>query len=134
MKRLLFVCLLIAMLLPLCACASSLAVEETSEETKTEAKTKEEAKNEAKETEEPLPTGEIIYPEGFSVGYNRQDISPTEFPIVSYAQFDKTATSIHDPIQLTCTAICDGENAALICSVDMRGVPDSFASYCATLV
>ena len=34
-------------------------------------------------TEEPLPTGDIVYPEGFSVGYNRQDISPTELPIIS---------------------------------------------------
>ncbi len=132
MKRLLCALLLVAMLLPLCACASSIATgEPDATQTKEAAKTEEKKET---ETEEPLPTGDIVYPRGFSVGYSRQDISPTEFPIVSYAQFDKTATSVHDPIQLTCTAICDGENAALICSVDMRGVPDSFASYCATLV
>ena len=132
MKRVFCLLLTLLMLLPLCACSSSLASEETAGATKTE--TKEEAKTEVKETEEPLPTEEIVYPQGFTVGYNRQDISPTEFPIISYAQFDRTATSISDPIQLTVTALCDGENAALICSVDMRGVPDSFARYCATLV
>ena len=135
MKRIFALILALLMILPLASCAASLATEETKEETaKTE--TKEPAETKAEETgeEEPLPTGEIVYPEGFSVGYNRQDISPTEFPIVSYAQFDRTAKSIHDPIQLTVVALCDGENAALVCTVDMRGCPDSFVSYCATLV
>ncbi len=134
MKRLLCALLFVAIVLSLCACASSIAAEETQAETKTEEATQKPKQTEEKETEEPLPTGEIVYPKGFSVGYNRQDISPTEFPIVSYAQFDRTAKSVHDPIQLTVTALCDGENAALICSVDMRGCPESFAKYCATLV
>ncbi|MBE6712170.1 MAG: hypothetical protein E7580_01475 [Ruminococcaceae bacterium] len=136
MKRILLLLLTLAMLLPLVACSSESLSEQQPAEKKTTAK-EEESKAETKdplEEEEPLPTGKPVYPDGFSVGYNRQDISPTEFPIVSYAQFDRTATSIHDPIQLTVTALCDGENVALLCSVDMRGVPDSFASYCATLV
>ncbi len=132
MKRILCILLTVFLLLPLCACSSSLDTgEPVTKKTLEEIKT---AETKPKETEEPLPTDEIVYPEGFSVGYNRQDISPTKFPIVSYAQFDKTAKGISDPIQLTCTALCDGKNVALICSVDMRGVPDSFASYCATLV
>ena len=135
MKRILTLILALLMILPLASCAASLATEETNEEpTKTEAKKTAENKKEETSTEEPLPTGDVVYPEGFSVGYNRQDISPTEFPIISYAQFDRTAQSIHDPIQLTVVALCDGENAALVCTVDMRGVPDSFVSYCATLV
>lgn len=135
MKRIFTLILALLMILPLASCAASLATEETKEEpTKTEEKTSSEETKGKTGEEEPLPTGEIVYPEGFSVGYNRQDISPTEFPIVSYAQFDRTAKSVHDPIQLTVVALCDGENAALVCTVDMRGCPDSFASYCATLV
>ena len=132
MKRIISLLLALITLLSLCACSSDLATEETGE-------TKEQTEGEKKETkteaeEEPLPTGDIVYPEGFSVGYSRVDVSPTEFPIIIYSQFDRSATSVHDPVQLTCTALCDGENVALICSVDLRGVPDSFASYCATLV
>ena len=133
MKRLFTLLLTLITLFSLCACSSSLPTEEKGT---TENATAEEKKTESKpqETEEPLPTGEIVYPEGFSVGYNRQDVSPTEFPIIIYSQFDRAATSVHDPVQLTCTALCDGEDVALICSVDLRGVPDSFASYCATLI
>ncbi|MBQ3075428.1 MAG: hypothetical protein IJC26_05110 [Clostridia bacterium] len=135
MKKIIALLLALITLFSLCACSSGLANEETDATEKTT--TEEEnttAKTEEIETEDPLPTGEIVYPEGFSVGYNRQDVSPTEFPIIIYSQFDRAATSVHDPVQLTCTALCDGEKVALICSVDLRGVPDSFANYCATLV
>ena len=132
MKRIISILLALITLLPLCACSSDLAPEETGETKEQTEGEKKEVKTE--EDEDPLPTGDIVYPEGFSVGYSRVDVSPTEFPIIIYSQFDRSATSVHDPVQLTCTALCDGENVALICSVDLRGVPDSFASYCATLV
>jgi hypothetical protein len=90
--------------LSLVSCASSLPSQEpektqqaTAEEKKTEAVTEE------KETEEPLPTGEITYPQGFSVGYNRQSIAPEAFPIQTYLQFDHVGKSNHDPCQVTCT-------------------------------
>ncbi len=134
MKKLISLFLALITLLSLCACSSGLATEETADSKTETREEKKEAKTEEKETEEPLPTGEIVYPEGFSVGYSRVDVSPTEFPIIIYSQFERSAKSVHDPVQLTCTALCDGEKAALICSVDLRGVPDSFASYCATLV
>ena len=133
MKRIISILLALITLLSLCACSSGLATDKTAESKTETREEKKETKPEEPE-EEPLPTGEIVYPEGFSVGYNRQDVSPTEFPIIIYSQFDRAAKSVHDPVQLTCTALCDGENVALICSVDLRGVPDSFANYCATLV
>ena len=69
MKR--TVCFLLALcsLFFLCACSASLAPQEVVEEEHTK-----EEKLET-ETEEPLPTGDIVYPEGFSVGYNRQSVA-----------------------------------------------------------
>ena len=102
MKRILSFVLALLTLFSLCACSSSLASEEKVQTKTEEAKT--EAKTEEKETEEPLPTGEIVYPEGFSVGYNRQSIAPEVFPIPTYTQFDHVGYSNHDEVQLTCTA------------------------------
>ena len=36
--------------------------------------------------------------------------------------YNGTAQDMHDPLQLTCTALCDGESAALLISVDLRSV------------
>ena len=113
MKKIVALICLLAMLLPLCACsASSLATDETAtaeEETKTETKKEEK--------------GEIVYPDAFSVGFSRVDITPqTPIPI-----YDTTATSVHDPLWLTCTAIWDGKSAALIYSVDSWFVGESTA-------
>ena len=129
MKRILSLFLALITLLSLCACSSGLAVEETREDSaKTETK---EEKNETKteEEEEPLPTGEIVYPEGFSVGYNRQSIAPEVFPIPTYTQFDHVGYRNHDPVQLTCTAFCDGKTAFLLISLDMRGMDSGILNY-----
>ena len=129
MKRILSLFLALITLLSLCACSSGLAVEETREDSaKTETK---EEKNETKteEEEEPLPTGEIVYPEGFSVGYNRQSIAPEVFPIPTYTQFDHVGYRNHDPVQLTCTAFCDGKTAFLLISLDMRGMDAGILNY-----
>jgi len=104
MKKIIaFVCLL-AMILPLCACSSSLA-----EETKTQP-----AAEETKTEEQKKETGEIVYPDDFAVGFSRVDITPA-VPIPIY---NTTAVSVHDPLWLTCTALWDGKTAALIYSVD----------------
>ena len=103
MKRILALLLAAISLLSLASCSSSLATEEVqtaTEETKTE--TKQEEK------------GEIVYPDAFAVGFSRVDITPT-VPIPIY---NTTATSVHDALWLTCTALWDGETAALIYSVD----------------
>jgi len=134
MKRILLLLLIVALLLPLCACAGNSLTEsnpapqkETSEKTKPE-----ETKPEQKE--EPLPTGDPVYPDGFSVGYNRQSIAPEVFPIPTYTQFNHVGLSNHDPVQLTCTAFCDGTTAFLLISLDMRGMDAGIIEYSCRLI
>ncbi len=108
MKRILALLLALATLVPLCACSSSLAPEETkAEETKTEeVKTKEEKES-----------GPITYPKGYSVGYGIGDVTGTVFPLRYYGG---SATGSQDPLMLTCIAMCDGENVGLVMTVDLK--------------
>ena len=57
-----------------------------------------------------------------SAGYARVDITPEE-PMEIYGS---TATSAHDPLQMTCTAVYDGESTALLFSLDLRNFSVSF--------
>ena len=110
MKRLLAWALALATCLSLCACSSGLATDGTAEETGTE--TKNENENIAGEKEE------IAYPDGFAVGYGRADITPLDaMPI-----YNGTGESTHDPLLFTCTAVSDGENVALLCSLDIKNI------------
>ncbi len=122
MKKLIALLCLLAICLPLCACGGgSLAVEET----KTE-----EAKTEEAKTEETGETGEIVYPEGFSAGFGRVDISgPLPVGI-----WESEAKAVRDPLMLTCIAVCDGENVALLLSADAMGISFSVYQQCAKLV
>ena len=87
MKKLITLLCLLSLLLPLCACSSELAPDQRAETgTLTE-----ESKTETEE--EPLPTGEIVYPEGFSVGYNRQSVAPEVFPVQTYTYFNHMGSS-----------------------------------------
>ena len=113
MKRILALLLALMTVLSLVSCSSGLATETaTAEETKTAAG--------EKKTEEGKETGPITLPQGFSVGYSRKDITPTHWPTLSYN--GDYAKSAHDPLQITCVALCDGEKVALICTVDMRNI------------
>ncbi len=132
MKKIISLFLALITLLSLCACSSGLATEEPVEKTTLTKEDKQETKTEAEE--EPLPTGEIVYPEGFSVGYNRQSIAPEVFPIPTYTQFEHVGYSNHDPIQLTCTALCDGKTAFLLISIDMRGMDAGIIEYSCKLI
>ena len=111
MKRIIAVFCLIALCLPLISCSSGLTAAETeaiTKETKTEIKTKEEK-------------GEIVYPDSFAIGYARIDITGTlPIPI-----FEDTGTKLADPLMLTCTAVWDGEQAALLMSADLRGIREN---------
>ncbi len=121
MKKIIALICLLAMVLPLCACSSSLATEETATaETKTEeVKTKEEKEN-----------GPIVYPDTFAVGYSIIDISTVPLPM-----YDATAETIHDPLMLTCTAISDGEgNVALIMSADLKGMKKNVSDRSAEII
>ncbi len=116
MKRWIALLLAAVTCLSLCACSSGLSAAETQtqgEETKTEAKT--ETKKEETKTEE---KGEIVYPDGFAVGYGRSDITPQS----ALGIYNGTGESTHDPLQFTCTAVSDGENVALLCSLDIKNI------------
>ncbi len=109
MKKLIAILCLFAFCLPLLACSASLPQTEATEENKTaETKTESEKKD----------SGKIVYPRGFSVGYARVDITPqAALPI-----YEGVGESAHDPLQITATALCDGESAALLLSVDVRSI------------
>ncbi len=109
MKR--FLSLVLAFLIVLsCASCTSLSVEETTAE---DAQTQtEETKEDAKEK------SPIVLPEGFSVGYSRKDITPITWPAF-LTENGGYAQKAHDPMQITCVAISDGKNVALICTVDI---------------
>ncbi len=107
MKKIVALILTLILLLPLCAC-SSLAETETETAKQSETATEQVKKND----------GKIVYPKGFSVGYSRVDITPVEaLPI-----YEGIGNSAHDPLQITVTALCDGESAALLISVDVRSI------------
>ena len=114
MKKILALVLALVMLLPLCACSSGLATEETGE--KVTATVESEKKTEQEK-------GEITYPKGFSAGFGRADIT-CEVP--ANIGPGTTATMIHDPLYATCVAICDGENVALFYHMDTKNIPLSF--------
>ena len=130
MKKIIALLCLLAMLLPLCACSSGLEVVTATAEQATQ--TKEETKKPVKTEEEEKETGPIVYPKDcFSVGYSRVDISP-ELPIHTYD--GAIAHKLHDPIQMTCVAMSDGENVFLLYGLDLRGIPTAFANYSAEKV
>ena len=114
MKKTIALALALTLLLPLCSCATTLTLPEAEEEPKKTVSKKE-------ETEEEFDP--IVYPEGFSVGYYIADISYVPLPI-----YEGTAETVHDPIMLTCTAVSDGENAALLMSADLKGINEKLAT------
>ncbi|MBE6712154.1 MAG: hypothetical protein E7580_01395 [Ruminococcaceae bacterium] len=104
MKRLFAFLCLCAMIFPLASCAAdSLETETVKEEA--------EVKTVAKEKK----TGALFYPDSFAVGYARADITGTP----PHPSQSGELTGVHDPLMLTCTAVWDGEQAALIMSADV---------------
>ncbi|MBR5295364.1 MAG: hypothetical protein IKU24_02100 [Clostridia bacterium] len=61
----------------------------------------------------------ITIPETFAVGYHAADISgtPETDPITYHAG---TCTGVHDPLMLTCIALSDGKNIALVMTADLK--------------
>ena len=62
----------------------------------------------------PLPG--CTYGFKLSMGYARVEITPEDTMDI----YGSTATSAHDPLQMTCTAVDDGASRALLFSLDMR--------------
>ncbi len=127
MKKIAVFVLVLSLCLPLLfGCSSSLSVDETEtlEEVTKEEVTKEEETKEATWDPDSMP-------EGFAVGYSRVDISP-ELPIHTYD--GAIAHKIHDPLQMTCTAMSDGEGIFLLFNLDLRGIANQMADYSAQLL
>lgn len=108
MKRIVAMTLALLTLLSASACSASLVEVESTTDVKTA----------AEETAETDAGGKITLPDGFSVGYSRKDITPTTWPAF-LTENGGYAQSAHDPMQISCVAISDGENVALICTVDI---------------
>ena len=123
MKRILSFLFAMAMLLSLISCSSSLAVTE-------EADTLDEGSTTTITVEDGNETVDITYPEGFSVGYARVDITPTvELPI-----YGGKASTAKDPLQLTCTALSDGKEVALLFSIDIKNISVKFTNGCTNII
>ncbi|MBR5295434.1 MAG: hypothetical protein IKU24_02450 [Clostridia bacterium] len=112
MKRILALLLALVMILPLAACSSSLATENPTAEG--EPSEKGENKNEEK--------GEIIYPDSFSAGFGREDMSPKNLPIK--LGNGNTGDAMADSLYATCVAVCDGKTVALFFHMDMKEMPE----------
>lgn len=126
MKRILALVLCIFLILPLCACSSSLASDEpdaTVEETETAVKKTEKEEDPYAITDSPIPL-----PEGTCVGYSKVDVTPEQFPI--YISSGMNATHAKDPIYFTVVAFSDGETAALMIGMDLKGMGGDFYSKC----
>ncbi len=115
MKRIFAILLALCTMLCLFAsCASSLPQPET-EAVATGTGNAEEKTEEKKEEK-----GEIVYPEGFSAGFGRVDISPP-VPVTIDTYGDGTKGEIlREKLYATCVAVCDGETVALMFSLDMK--------------
>ncbi len=69
-------------------------------------------------TNYPLPGCSYEYT--LSVGYGRADITPEGTMEI----YSSTASSAHDPLQITCTAVHDGTETALLFSLDLRNLSE----------
>ncbi len=121
MKKIISLLCLLAICLPLCACGPSLAIEETKTST---------TENKTNTTKEDNKADPIVYPNGFSVGFGRVDISGP-LPV---AIWEGEAKTVRDPLMLTCVAVCDGENVVLIMSIDSMKVQPNSYQLCAKIV
>ena len=64
----------------------------------------------------------FTYPDTFSAGYAREDVSPHGFVVdLSSSKFSH---AVLDPLYATCLALWDGEELALFYSVDVRQCPE----------
>lgn len=122
MKRILCALLSLVLLLSLFGCSSSLAPKETATQTKEENKTE----------EEKIDWATWQKPKGFTAGFGKVDITP-QLP-VEVDGTKRTAYFIKTELAITCAAVCDGENIALIFGLDMRRCENSFAEHSQKLI
>ena len=60
----------------------------------------------------------------FKVGYARIDVTPEKLPILATESRSKYFTVVKDPLLATCVAVHDGEETALIITLDLKGTYD----------
>lgn len=65
-------------------------------------------------------SGEIVYPDGFSVGFGRAEISPSVPVTIDTYGDGRKGEVLREKLYATCVAVCDGENVALMFSIDMK--------------
>ncbi len=112
MKRILFLCLaLVMMLTNLASCASSLLAPETAAEEQNVSSDKETA-NEKRD------------PTGFSAGFGRAVINPKNPVGMAGYGNDKTrlSTAVGNDLTVSCIAVSDGENTALFFTIDVLSI------------
>ncbi len=111
------------------ACSSSLA---TTEEGVTEEKKTQLQGNKTEEKEEDLP---IALPDGFSAGFGRETVNPAKGTALGgwSTAGSRLSETVVDDIMVTCTAVSDGENIALLFSSDTIHVAASMAKNVANI-
>ena len=112
MKRILAFVLILALALPLVACGGGTSL--VQEETETFIRTT------AEKTDPDAVTGEHD-PTGFSAGFGRGKMTPTEpVPLAGYGNLDmRLSNRTLDDLYVTCVALSDGENKLLVLTSDM---------------
>ncbi|MBQ3075341.1 MAG: hypothetical protein IJC26_04665, partial [Clostridia bacterium] len=69
---------------------------------------------------------EFTFPTEFSAGYAREDFSPYGYDMDMYS--GKNGKVVLDPMYVTCLALWDGDELALIYSLDFRGASADFTA------
>ena len=114
MKKFLALFLALGMTLSLFSCAPSLGVESSATgEVLTGSVTQ--------ETED---LGPIEYPTGFSAGFGKARVTP-DVPVET-STVPTVASYVKNDLYVTCVAVCDGENVALLFGMDRKDIPESF--------
>ncbi len=67
---------------------------------------------------------EFTFPTEFSAGYGREDFSPYGYEMDMYG--NRNGKVVLDPMYVTCIALWDGDELALLYSLDVRGVSAEF--------
>ena len=112
MKRVLALLLALGMTLSLFSCSPSLEEESgTAEES-------------ASSSQETADLGPIQYPDSFSAGFGKALVTPS-LP-VEINTTPSVAEYVKSDLYVTCVAVCDGENAALLFGMDRKDIPESF--------
>lgn len=121
MKRLMLLSLFLLISLFCVNCAAVPSETEPSKPAQTEST---QINTESSEPTEEVPAFPPVLPAGFSAGYARTDITPESYPVVIASNM--TGKKAADPLFATCVAISDGENIALLVSLDLKGVSGKF--------